>query len=103
MVNQTMADRDHEEITYQHQSEEVMEKEKTNELSKWQTIRAFMKARKKRILPIWFRLLLISFFLIISAVIGTMVGYGVLGGGQPMEVFQLETWQHIMDIVKKDK
>ncbi|RBW68945.1 DNA-directed RNA polymerase subunit beta [Bacillus taeanensis] len=97
-----MADRDHEEVTHQHQSEEVMEKEETNQVSKWKRFRLFLKAHKKRVFPIWLRLVLISFFLILSAVIGAMVGYGILGGGQPMEVFQLETWQHILDIVTKN-
>ncbi|WP_240189876.1 DNA-directed RNA polymerase subunit beta [Bacillus sp. P14.5] len=32
-----------------------------------------------------------------------MIGYGVIGDGKPMDVLDKSTWQHIIDIVLKDK
>jgi hypothetical protein len=31
------------------------------------------------------------------------VGYGVIGDGKPMNVFEKETWTHIIDLVEKEK
>mgnify|MGYP001425995542 CR=1 FL=1 len=32
---------------------------------------------------------------------GAMIGYGVIGDGNPFDVFKLSTWRHIYDIVNK--
>lgn len=55
-----------------------------------------------RLIPIWLRILILLVAVVIAAVAGAMVGYGVLGGGNPMEVLEKETWQHILDLVNKD-
>ncbi|WP_223701103.1 DNA-directed RNA polymerase subunit beta [Sutcliffiella deserti] len=55
-----------------------------------------------RLIPIWLRLIIILAIMIVAAVAGAMVGYGILGGGSPMDVFNRETWQHIIDLVQKD-
>ncbi|WNB92351.1 DNA-directed RNA polymerase subunit beta [Bacillus sp. NEB1478] len=57
---------------------------------------------RKRSFPIWLRLLLLVCGIIVCFVVGTMVGYGVLGDGKPMNVFEKETWTHIVDLVEKD-
>jgi hypothetical protein len=57
---------------------------------------------RKRSFPIWLRLLLLICGIIVCFVVGTMVGYGVLGDGKPMNVFEKETWTHIVDLVQKD-
>lgn len=59
------------------------------------------KKRKFRIrlIPIWLRLIIVILLLALSLIAGAMVGYGVIGEGDPMDVFQRETWQHILDIV----
>ncbi|MEW9500819.1 DNA-directed RNA polymerase subunit beta [Jeotgalibacillus marinus] len=31
-----------------------------------------------------------------------MVGYGVIGDGDPQDVLKKETWTHILDLVMKD-
>ncbi|WP_226681924.1 DNA-directed RNA polymerase subunit beta [Sutcliffiella horikoshii] len=55
-----------------------------------------------RLIPIWLRILILLAAMAIAVVAGAMVGYGVLGGGNPMEVLEKETWQHIIDLVNKD-
>lgn len=55
-----------------------------------------------RLIPIWLRMLILLAAMAVAIVSGAMVGYGVLGGGNPMEVFEKETWQHILDLVNKD-
>ncbi|TMW72528.1 DNA-directed RNA polymerase subunit beta [Alteribacter natronophilus] len=52
-----------------------------------------------RLIPIWLRLILVVFFLGVSIVLGAMIGYGVIGDGQPMDIFQRETWGHIYDLI----
>ncbi|WP_404469095.1 DNA-directed RNA polymerase subunit beta [Sutcliffiella horikoshii] len=55
-----------------------------------------------RLIPIWLRILILLGAIAIAAVAGAMVGYGVLGGGNPMDVLEKETWQHIFDLVNKE-
>lgn len=53
--------------------------------------------------PIWLRLIVIFVLSIFSLVLGLMVGYGVLGDGNPIDALKVETWQHIFDIIHKEK
>ena len=55
-----------------------------------------------RLIPIWLRLVLLIMAIPISIVIGSLIGYSVIGDGKPAEVFQKETWLHIVDLVRKD-
>lgn len=53
--------------------------------------------------PIITTLLWIIFFLLLAAAlfaIGLMIGYGVLGNGETMQVFEKETWEHILDFLR---
>ncbi|MGJ9384752.1 DNA-directed RNA polymerase subunit beta [Salipaludibacillus sp. CF4.18] len=53
-----------------------------------------------RFIPIWFRVILVLFLVIASVIVGAMVGYGIIGpGGNPMDVFEPDTWYHIYDII----
>lgn len=56
----------------------------------------------KRRFPILLRVLVISILLVASLVLGSMVGYGVIGEGDAKDVLHKSTWQHIIDIVKKE-
>jgi hypothetical protein len=56
-----------------------------------------------RLLPIWLRIILFVVLLAGSLIGGAMIGYGVIGDGKPMDVFEKSTWQHIVDIVMKEK
>ncbi|NLP51830.1 DNA-directed RNA polymerase subunit beta [Bacillus sp. RO1] len=55
-----------------------------------------------RLIPIWLRILILIAAMAVAVVAGAMVGYGVLGGGDPMDVLEKETWQHIFDLVNKE-
>ncbi|SDJ28056.1 DNA-directed RNA polymerase subunit beta [Salimicrobium halophilum] len=54
---------------------------------------------KRRALPIWLRVLLVLFFSLLALAIGLMIGYSVLGSGDPLDVFDWSIWQHIIDIM----
>lgn len=55
-----------------------------------------------RLIPIWLRIILFAISIVAAVSIGAMVGYSVMGEGKPSEVFQKETWSHIVDLVKED-
>ncbi|MEH7224622.1 DNA-directed RNA polymerase subunit beta [Bacillus sp. JJ1566] len=55
-----------------------------------------------RLIPIWIRLLLVVVLFAASVMIGLVVGYGVIGDGDPSDALKKETWQHIVDLVNKD-
>ena len=51
----------------------------------------------KKMLFFILKLLLVLALILIAFVVGTMIGYGVLGGGDPKAVFNSELWKHIFD------
>lgn len=59
------------------------------------------KRGRIRMFPIWLRLLLLIVSTGIALILGAMVGYGIVGDGQPLDVLDPSTWQHIVDIVVK--
>ncbi|ARI76092.1 DNA-directed RNA polymerase subunit beta [Halobacillus mangrovi] len=59
------------------------------------------KKARRRILPIWLRIIIVLLLSALALVLGLMVGYGVLGDGKPTDALNWETWQHIWDIVTK--
>ncbi|MET3726713.1 lipopolysaccharide/colanic/teichoic acid biosynthesis glycosyltransferase [Fictibacillus halophilus] len=79
--------------TQRYQEKETSSKEEKKQWYQRQTKRSF---------PIWLRLLLLVCGIIVCFAVGTMVGYGVIGDGKPMNVFEKETWTHIIDLVEKD-
>ncbi|WP_107932530.1 DNA-directed RNA polymerase subunit beta [Ureibacillus chungkukjangi] len=52
-----------------------------------------------RLFPIWLRIILVIALLIIAGAAGLMVGFGVIGSGEPLDVLKQETWQHMLDII----
>ncbi|MDY0404585.1 DNA-directed RNA polymerase subunit beta [Virgibacillus sp. 179-BFC.A HS] len=56
-----------------------------------------------RIFPIWARIIIVLLLAAAALVVGLMVGYGVIGDGKPFDALHKETWQHIIDIVVKEK
>ncbi|MGD6816578.1 DNA-directed RNA polymerase subunit beta [Metabacillus sp. 84] len=57
---------------------------------------------KIRLFPIWLRLLIVMGVFLLAAIAGAMVGYGVIGDGNPLDVLKPSTWQHIIDLVEKE-
>lgn len=54
-----------------------------------------------RVFPIWLRVVVVLILIVAALVIGLMVGFSVIGDGSPTDVLRGDTWQHIIDIVKK--
>ncbi len=57
------------------------------------------KRERIRLIPIWLRLIIILFLLIISLVAGLMFGYGVIGDGNPIDAVNPKVWTHIYDMI----
>jgi len=53
-----------------------------------------------RMFPIWLRILIVLILLALAAAAGLMVGYGVIGSGEPKDALKWETWTHILDIIQ---
>ncbi|MBP3039052.1 DNA-directed RNA polymerase subunit beta [Bacillaceae bacterium Marseille-Q3522] len=81
---------------------------KTNNNHKAEVTREQRRKKQKsekiriRLIPIWLRVIIVVILIIISACLGAAFGYGVLGGGNPLDVFKIETWQHIIDLIDRD-
>ncbi|MFC5604862.1 DNA-directed RNA polymerase subunit beta [Sporosarcina koreensis] len=52
-----------------------------------------------RMFPIWLRVVLVLLLIAGAAILGAIVGYGIMGDGQPADVLKKETWTHILDII----
>ena len=89
-------------------SREELRKAQKNKARKQDEVSATEEERPKkykfriRLIPIWLRLIILVFVMGVAVVAGAMFGYGVLGGGNPMDVLNKETWQHILDLVNKE-
>ncbi|UOE93892.1 DNA-directed RNA polymerase subunit beta [Alkalihalobacillus sp. LMS39] len=75
------------------QAKETKEKEKKSR-------RKRKKRGRIRLIPIWVRIILFVLFAAASLAGGLMVGYGIIGNGEPAEVLEEETWTHILDIIR---
>ncbi|MFC7685805.1 DNA-directed RNA polymerase subunit beta [Ureibacillus sp. GCM10028918] len=52
-----------------------------------------------RLIPIWLRIILVLALLIIAGAAGLMIGFGVIGNGEPLDALKQDTWQHMLDII----
>lgn len=52
-----------------------------------------------RLIPIWLRVVLVLLLLIIAGASGLMIGFGVIGSGEPFDALKMVPWQHILDIM----
>lgn len=60
------------------------------------------KKPKRRIFPIWLRIIIVLICCVVALAGGLMVGFGIIGNGHPTDALKIETWQHIIDFVIKD-
>jgi len=60
-----------------------------------------LRRPRRRLIPIWLRLVIVLALVVLSGAIGAMIGYGVLGGGKPLDALKPTTWQHIIDLIEK--
>lgn len=63
------------------------------------TVAAKGEKTKLRKFPLWLRVILFILAVLVVIVIGVLIGYSVLGGGSAADVFKVETWTHIFDIM----
>lgn len=56
------------------------------------------KIYRTRLIPIWLRLVIVVILLLMAVICGLMIGYGVIGDGEPLDALKWETYQHILDI-----
>jgi anti-sigma factor RsiW len=78
---------------------EQVKKEKVKEQKQERT-----KIRVRvRLVPIWLRILVVIALFALSIALGAAVGYGVLGSGDPMDVFEKSTWVHVLDLIEKNQ
>lgn len=61
------------------------------------------KKPRRRLFPIWLRIIVVLLFSAAALVAGLMIGYGIVGDGVPTDALKFETWQHIIDIVNKNE
>ncbi|SEO24140.1 DNA-directed RNA polymerase subunit beta [Amphibacillus marinus] len=61
--------------------------------------KAERKTPIRRIFPIWLRVIVVFMLAILALILGLIVGYSVLGDGEPLDVLRFEFWQHILDII----
>lgn len=85
---------------------EIQQSPKTREQFKKEKMKDKPSVKEKRkvrvrLIPIWLRILIVVFSIFISVIAGVIVGYGVLGDGEPMDALKKSTWTHIIDLVKK--
>lgn len=53
--------------------------------------------------PIFKSIFIILLFIVVAVAlfaVGLMIGYGVLGDGEAMQVFERETWEHILEFIR---
>lgn len=60
-----------------------------------------LRRPRRRLIPIWLRLVIVFVLVALSGAIGAMVGYGVIGDGKPFDALKPTTWQHIIDLIEK--
>ncbi len=53
-----------------------------------------------RLIPVWLRIILAIVLIGGSLLLGLIVGYGVIGDGDPADALKPQTWYHIIDIIQ---
>ncbi|UCZ53000.1 DNA-directed RNA polymerase subunit beta [Bacillus shivajii] len=88
-----------ESMDKQVKTRKQLKKEKANEESNHK-----MKKKRGRIrlIPLWIRVIVLLLLLAGSLVVGTMFGYGIVGEGEPSDIFERDTWYHIYDIIYQE-
>lgn len=57
------------------------------------------KIYRTRLIPIWLRLIIVLCLLLLATIFGLMIGFGVIGDGEPLDALKWSTYQHILDIM----
>jgi len=57
------------------------------------------RAKSRAGMPLLLRIMLVPFLLFIALLAGLITGYSIIGNGPALDVFDLETWKHMYDLV----
>lgn len=98
VTNLIKKDTNEKASTEENNSDPVVAHEEENEKSS----RKRKKKYRTRKFPIWLRIIVVLILFVICLCLGLMVGYGVIGDGNPTDVFVKQTWQHILDFMEKE-
>lgn len=88
-------------ISYKQQEPKTREQYKKSKKVRMGKATGNRKYVRIRLIPIWLRIILFILLIAVCAVGGAMFGYGVLGDGNAVDVFNKSTWTHILDLVSK--
>jgi len=86
-------------------AEEEASPEKSTEKEEKETRKSRRKRKRKykiRRFPILLRVIVVLILAAACVALGLMVGYGVIGDGNPTDALEKQTWQHILDIIQKE-
>src|SRR5699024_921464 len=94
-----------DEETRKQQKEKRKEEKKKRKEEKKKRKQEKKKRKKprRRIFPIWLRIIVVLLLAAGALILGLMIGFAVLGDGEALDVLKMETWEHIVDIVTKEK
>lgn len=56
------------------------------------------RKKQTRLTPLG-RFVLSLFFIVLTAIIGALIGYSIIGSGNPIDVFKWDTWMNLYDVV----
>ncbi|MDG5787284.1 DNA-directed RNA polymerase subunit beta [Evansella sp. AB-P1] len=76
-----------------------LEKEKAKE--KEASVKKVKRGRI-RIIPVWIRVVFVLALFAGSLIVGVMVGFGIVGEGEPMDVLNRDTWYQLYDLIYLD-
>lgn len=58
-----------------------------------------LENKQNHAVPIWLRLVLLATICLVALLLGSVIGYGLIGGGAPTDALKFDTWQHIVELV----
>lgn len=57
------------------------------------------RARRRGGMPLLLKVMLIPFLLFIALLAGLIAGYSIIGNGSALDVFDINTWKHMYNLV----
>lgn len=72
------------------------EDKKKKEVKQPQTTKEILLAR---LLATGIKVIVFLVVILFVAIVGLMIGYGVIGDGNPVDALNWATWQHMLDII----
>ncbi|WP_461218880.1 DNA-directed RNA polymerase subunit beta [Lapidilactobacillus salsurivasis] len=59
-----------------------------------------LKVDKEHVLSVLRFLGITLLAMVIALLVGSVIGYGISGKGNPFQVFSPKTWQHVLDFLR---